>query len=388
MSLCVMLTALEASGDALGAELIRALRRRLGSDIRIVGLGGPQMAAEGVASPFDIAELSVMGVIAGLMAYGRASRRADQLAALAARERPDVVVLIDSWGFSYLLARRLRRLGGGPILVKYVAPQVWASRPKRAKVLARLFDHVLSIVAFEIPILERAGVRVTFVGNPAAEHDFTSADRARLRARIGAAPDDPILLVLPGSRSGEIDRILPSFEAAVGLLKAERPALQVVVVAASTVADLVRSRVAGWPFRAHVVEDGAAKDDAMSAATVALACSGTVTTELAAAGCPMVVAYRLGPMAWRIAKRMVLTRYITLINIAAEAEVAPELLQDDCNGPDLARVLAQRLDDPALRARQVAAQRNALTRLAGGGGPAAERAAEVIEGLLKARPPA
>ena len=387
LNVCVMLTAAEPSGDALGADLIVALRRRLGPDTRFVGLGGSRMAAEGVASPFDIAELSVVGLLEGLLAYRRVARRADQIAALAARERPDVAVLIDSWGFSYLLARRLRRRLPDLKLVKYVAPQVWASRPRRAKALARLFDHVLSIVGFEPPVLEAAGARVTFVGNPAAERDISYADPARLRARIGAEPDDPVLIVLPGSRRSEIERLLPPFEAALKLLKAERPALQVVVVAASSVADVVKSRVAGWPFRAHVIEDGPIKDDAMLAATVALACSGTATTELAAAGCPMVVAYRLGPLAWRIAKSIVLTDHITLFNIAAGQAIAPEMLQDDCNGPDLARELSLRLDDPALSARQVAAQRQALVLLAGPGGQragrAADRAADVIVRLLE-----
>ena len=383
MSVCVMLTAVEASGDALGAELIRALRRRLGPGTRFVGLGASQMAAEGIASPFDMAELSVVGLLEGVLAWRRAARRADQLAALAVRERPDVVVLIDSWGFSYLLARRLRRRLPGVKLVKYVAPQVWATRPRRARTLARLFDHLLSIVAFEVPIFERAGAAVTFVGNPAAEHSFTVADPVRLRARIGAEPDDPILLVLPGSRRSEVERLLPPFEAAVRMLKAERPALQVVVVAAGTVADLVRAKVAGWPLRAHIIEDGVGKDDAMLAATVALACSGTVTTELAAAGCPMVVAYRLGALTYQIAKRIVRTDYITLFNIAAGAAVAPELIQDACTGPALAAQLALRLDDPVLRARQAAAQREALALVAGEAGlPTAARAAEVIAGLV------
>ena len=379
---CVLLSAVEASGDALGAELMRALKRRLGPGTRFVGVGGPLMAREGLKSAFDIAELSIVGLAEGLTAYPRAARRAEQVARLAGREQPDVAVLIDSWGFSYLLARRLRRRRPSLPLVKYVAPQVWATRAGRAKALARTFDLLLSIVAFEPPIFEGVGAKVAFVGHPALGKDFAKTDPARLRARIGAAADDPILLVLPGSRRSEVERLLPPFEDAVRRLKAERPALQVVISVAPTVAALVREKTAHWP-RVHLIEGEAARDDAMRAATVALACSGTVTTELAAAGCPMVVAYRLGALTYAVAKRIVRTRFITLFNIAAGEAVAPELIQDAANGPRIAREIAMRLDDIALRARQIAAQNAALDLLGGRGPPPGERAAEAIADLIK-----
>lgn len=380
---CVLITAVEASGDALGAELMRALSQRLGPDLRFIGVGGPQMAAQGLVSVFDIKELSIVGLVDGLFAFRRASRRARQVAQLAERERPDIAVLIDSWGFSYLLARRLRRRLPRLPLVKYVAPQVWASRPERAKALAASFDRLLSIVAFEVPIFEAAGIPTTFVGHPGLGHDPARADPTRLRARIGAAPDDPILLLLPGSRPSEVARLLPPFEEAVRILKNQRPALQLVIVLAPTVAETVRARAAGWPFRAHLIEDATGKDDAMAAADVALACSGTVTTELAAAGCPMIVAYRLGPVTYRIAKKIVRTRYITLFNIAADAMVAPELIQDACTGEALAREAALRLDDPRLRAEQAKAQKEALAGLGPPGAAPGARAAEAVIAVLE-----
>jgi lipid-A-disaccharide synthase len=380
----VLITAVEASGDALGAGLMQALRRRLGGEVRFIGIGGPLMQAEGLSSAFDIRELSIVGLVDGLFAFRRATRRARQLTDLAERERPDIAVLIDSWGFSYLLARRLRRRLGRLPLVKYVAPQVWATRPERAKALAETFDHLLSIIAFEAPTFEAAGAPTTFVGHPGLAHDLAHADPVRLRRRIGAAPDDPILLVLPGSRPSEVERLMPPFEEAIGLLKANRPSLQVVVLVAPTVAEEVRRRTASWGFRVHLIEEAAGRDDAMVAADVALACSGTVTTELAVAGCPMVVAYRLGPLTYRIAKRIVRTSYITLFNIAAGAAVAPELIQDACTGPNLARELALRLDNPTLRADQAKAQMKALESLGAPGAHPDERAAEVVAGLLPA----
>ena len=379
----VLLTALEASGDALGAELMAELRRRLGPEARFVGVGGPAMAAEGLVSAFDIAELSVVGLLDGLLAYRRADRRARQLVRLALHEKPDVAVLIDSWGFSYLLARRLRRALPDLHLVKYVAPQAWATRPGRAKALARTFDRLLSIIAFEVPLFEAAGIATTFVGHPSLASGQPQGDAARLRQRIGAGPDDPILLVLPGSRASEVERLMSPFEQAVAMLKAGRPSLQVVMAPAGTVAAKVIARTAGWPFRTHLIEDAEGRRDVMAAADVALACSGTVTTELAVAGCPMVVAYRLGPISYQIARRIVLIRFATLINIAADAAIAPELLQGACTGPALAHELALRLDDPALRSRQALAQTQALELLGGRGPPPAIRAADAILDLLK-----
>ncbi len=381
----ILLTALEASGDALGGELMAELRRRLGPEVRFIGVGGPAMAAEGLVSAFDIAELSVVGLLDGLLAYRRADRRARQLAELAERERADIAVMIDSWGFSYLLARRLRRATPSLPLVKYVAPQAWATRPGRAKALAKTFDRLLSIIAFEVPLFEAAGAPTTFVGHPALAAGLPEGDAERLRRRIGARPQDQILLVLPGSRASEVERLMPPFEEAVSILKAARPSLQVVVAPAATVAEAVIARTAGWPFRTHLIEDAEGRRDAMAAAHVALACSGTVTTELAVAGCPMVVAYRLGPISYQIAKRIVRTRFITLINIAAGEAVAPELIQAACSGPELARALELRLGDEALRTRQAAAQTRALEALGGRGPAPAIGAADAILGMLSPR---
>ncbi|MDB5437421.1 MAG: lpxB [Phenylobacterium sp.] len=383
--LTVMLVAAEASGDDRGAGLARALKRRLGEGVRFVGVGGERMAAEGVQSPFDIADISILGLLEGLVAYPRIVRRADETADIARREKPDIAVLIDSWGFTLRVAQRLRRLDPALPLIKYVGPQVWATRPGRAKTLAAAVDHLLSIHAFDAPYFEAEGLPVTFVGNSALSLDFSKADPARLRAQIGAAPADPILLVLPGSRPGEIQRVLPPFEDAVRRLKADRPGLHVVIPAAPTVADLVKARVAGWPFRSHVIEGDEGKLDAMKAATVALACSGTVTTELALAGVPMVVGYRIGAVTYALLKGLIRTKYITLFNIAAQAFVAPELVQGECAGPKLAREVALRLDDAELRNRQMTAQYAALDKMGRGGPDPSEAAAEAVLKVLAGR---
>ncbi len=380
--LTVMLVAAEASGDALGAGLAHALKARLGDQVRLVGVGGRRMAAEGIDSPFDIASLSILGIFEAVAAYRTVVQRVADTAALAQRETPDVAILIDSWGFTLRVAQALRKRFPSMPLIKYVGPQVWATRPGRAKTLAASVDHLLSIHSFEAPWFEKEGLTTTFVGNPALAKDFSHADPARLRAAIGAGEGEDILLVLPGSRPAEIKLVMPVFEEAVKRLKAQRPGLHVVIPAAGTVVDSVRARVAGWPFRAHVIEDEQLKDDAFVAGAVALACSGTVTTELALAGTPMVVAYKIGGASYAILKLIFKSPWVTMFNIAAKAFVAPEFLQADCTPANLEKAIAERLDDPALRARQIAAQNAALEQMGKGGADPSEAAADAVLKLL------
>ena len=381
-----MLVAAEASGDALGAGLAAALRARLGAGVRFVGVGGPRMAAQGVASPFDIAELSVLGFAEGVAAYRRVVRRADQTAALALAQAPDVAVLIDSWGFTLRVAQRLRRLSPGLPLVKYVGPQVWASRPGRARTLAATVDHLLALHPFDAPYFEAAGLATTVVGSPVLARDFAGADGARFRAARGIAPDAPLLLALPGSRPGEVRRLAAPFGEAVRRLRAAHRGLEVAVPVAATVAGQVRAAVADWgPL--HLVEEAHAgeRDDALVAGDVALACSGTATTELALAGVAVVVGYRLGALTAAAAKLIVTTRWASLVNVAAGAEVMPEFIGRRCTPAPLAAAVAARLDDPALRARQCFAQNEALAAMGAGAGDPAGRAADAVLEVLKAR---
>jgi lipid-A-disaccharide synthase len=380
----IMLVAGEASGDVLGARLAHVLRARLGADgVRFVGVGGEAMAREGVESPFDIAETSVLGFLEGVMALPRIQRRADDTAAVAKAEHPDIAVLIDSWGFTLRVAQRLRRADPGLPLIKYVGPQVWATRPGRAKTLAKTVDRLLTIHTFDAPYFERAGLATTFVGATALSLDLSSADPARLRREVGARYAQTIVLVLPGSRPAEIARLAAPFADALRRLAAQRRDLCFVLPAAQTVAAQVRA--VDWGAAVHIVEGDQLKYDAMKAASVALACSGTVTSELGMAGCPFVVAYRTGLVTYLAARLIYQQRYITLINIAAGEAVAPEFIQQDCTGEALAKALAERLDDPALRARQVARQNATLETMGRGGPDPAERAADVVIEMLTAR---
>ena len=380
----VMLVAAVASGDALGAGLAKALKARLGQDVVFVGVGGPKMAEEGVQSPFDIKELSVLGWIEGLKAYGVVRRRVADTVALAAAETPDAVVLIDSWGFTIRVAKALREALPGVPLIKYVGPQVWASRPGRAKTLAANVDHLLALYAFDAPWFEREGLPTTVVGSQALHVDMSGADPAAFRASRGIAPDAALLLILPGSRPSEIRMMTPVYEGAVTLLKAADPTLEVAVVAAGTVAEDVTARIAAWPFRAHLVQEDE-KYAAMKAATVALATSGTVSTELALAGAPMIIGYRFQPLSYAIMKPFFTGKYATLFNHAADEEIARELIQNDATPEKVAAEVGRLLADPDARRDQASRQTAALDRMGREGRNPSEIAADAVLRVIAAR---
>lgn len=380
-----MLVAAEASGDALGAGLIDALKLRLGDQTRFVGVGGRQMQARGIVSPFDISPLSVLGVTDALRVYPLARRRALETARLACASRPRAVILIDSWGFTLRVARHIRRLVPNIPLIKYVGPQVWATRPGRARTLARAVDHLLTIHSFDGVYFTRQGLDVTFVGNPVLNRDFSGSDPERLRERLGILPGVPVLLLLPGSRSGEVDRLLDPYEQTLIRLMHKHPDLRVLIALADDVADRVRARVANWRSAVDILEGEASRLAAMRAATVALACSGTVTTELALAGCPMVVTYRMSPLTHQVARALIRTRYITLFNFAAQDFIAPERLQAECNPRVLAGDLDRLLCDADVRECQVQRQSVALEVMRGGITDASGAAADAVIRFLTTR---
>ncbi|TPW04394.1 MAG: lipid-A-disaccharide synthase [bacterium] len=368
----IMLVAAEASGDALGSGLAVALKARLGADVSFVGVGGPRMAKQGVQSPFDIAELSIHGWLEGVKAYGIVKRRVADTVALGVAEKPDAVVLIDSWGFTIRVAKALRAALPGVPLIKYVGPQVWASRPGRAKTLAGAVDHLLALYAFDAPWFEREGLPTTVVGSQALHVDMSGADPAAFRAEQGIAAAAPLLVVLPGSRPSEIRLMTPVYEAAIARLKAADPALAVAVVAAD-----VTARVATWPFRAHVVGEER-KYAAMRAATVALATSGTVSTELALAGAPTVIAYRFQPLSYAIMRPFFTGKYATLFNHAADEEIARELIQNDATPEKVAAEVGRLLGDPDARRLQADRQTAALDLMGREGRDPSEIAADAV----------
>lgn len=380
----IFLVAAEPSGDALAGDLIDALRA-LRPDVEIAGVGGPEMAKRGAVSPFDISELSVFGLFDGLKIINLVHQRAQETADAAKAFGADAVVLIDSWGFMLRAAWKLREALPGVPLIKYVAPQVFAARRERAKVAADTFDHLLAIHPFDAPYFTEHGMDVSFVGNPALERDL-SGDGPAFRARHGVSPESELLLVLFGSRMSELTRLFPRFADAARRLKAERPGLRLVTPLAPSIAEQAREMIkAETAFDDLIIVDGEERRDAFHAADVALACSGTVTLELARLGVPTVAAYRLGWLAWAAARFFLMkAKYISLANIAADEMLIPEHVQTQCRGDVLAHSVGALLDDPARRSDISTKLRAVTDHMRGEGGAPARNAAEAVLRLVGA----
>lgn len=365
--------AAESSGDALGADLARALRERDPS-LELAGVGDALMAEEGIPSQADISGLAILGFIDGFLAYGRVKRAVAATVTAILAAKPDVVVLIDSWGFTLRVAHGVRAVAPNIKLVKYIGPQVWATRPGRAKTLAAAVDHLICIHGFEVPYYAAFGLPCTVCGHPALGR-YKPGDGPALRVRQGFKAKEKIILVLPGSRASEIRRIGPTLWRAAELLDRDRDDVRLLVVAARSVRDAV---VAQTPAAARIVDERE-KEDAFAAATVAIAASGTVTTEVALQGTPLVIGYKLGWITWALARAFLFkSKYATLMNVAADAEIAPEFIQTKFTVENIVRAAAPLIDDEGARAEQVRRQDEALALMGRGGRPAAEVAAEAV----------
>ena len=380
-SLTFFLIAGEPSGDVLGARLIAALKARADRPVRFVGVGGPGMVAEGLETLFPMADLALMGVFELLPKLPRLMLRLNQTVRAIRDLHPDAVVTIDAPGFCFRVGKRLRT-GKHPVrdvpLIHYVAPTVWAWRPERAKKIAAFLDHLLVILPFEPPWFEREGLACTFVGHSIIESGADRGDGPAFRKRHGLGPTDRLIAVLPGSRSTELNRLLPDFRATLARLAPTHPGLVAVVPAVAHLAGRVRKAVADWPVRTIVVEGDAEKYGAFAAAEVALAASGTVALELALARLPAVIAYRLNSLSVALYRHLIKTKFANLVNIMHDRMVVPELLQENCTPTKLAAALAALLDDPAARAAQVAALTAVDDWLGAGGPPPSARAAEAV----------
>ncbi len=370
----------EASGDVLGGRLMRALSARR-PDLRFTGIGGPGMAEAGLESLFPMHELALMGLVEVLPRVLHLRRRIAQTVADIAAKRPAAVVTIDSPGFTMRVLAGIAPLGIPR--VHYVAPQVWGWREGRVRRYPGRWEQMLCLLPFEPDFFRRHGVPATFVGHPVLESGADTGDGARFRARHGVAPDTPLLTVMPGSRRMETSRLLPIFAAAIDRLAPLVPGLRVVVPVAGTVAAHVRAATAAWPTPPLVVTDAADKHDAYAASRAALVKSGTSTLEVALAGVPMVVAYRVNPLTAAIVRRLVRVRYASIVNLLADRMVLPELIQENCTPDRITALLAPLLTDPAAAAAQVAEARPVLDRLRP---PAAltpsDAAAEVVLSML------
>jgi lipid-A-disaccharide synthase len=344
--------------------------------VALAGIGGARMAEEGLKTPIDLSELSVVGLLDGLKAWPRARILAREAAQQAAAQKPAAAVLIDSWGFNLRMAWNLRRIDPSIRLIKYIGPQVWAARPGRARTLANAVDLLLTIHSFDAPLFERHGLRTVFTGNPALHRGLERGDGAAFRARHGIAPDAPVLAVLFGSRRKEIERLAEPFLGAVRLLAAQIPGLRVVSPVAETVATDLAERLKDTP-EVLTVSSGE-RADLYAAANAAIASSGTATSELALAGVPTVIGYRIDAASYVILNAMLRTPYVSLVNVAAGEELMPERLQHNCTPDRLAAAALPWLRDPSHAAAVSARLRAAAKALKGEMDNPAEEAARAI----------
>ena len=379
----VFVIAGEPSGDNLGAAVMAGLKELADGQVSFEGVGGPAMQAEGLQSRFPMSELSVMGLAEILPKYFHLKRRIRECAEAVLADPPDLLLTIDSPDCCLRVARLVKAANPSIRTVHYVAPTVWAWRPKRAVKMAQVIDHVLALFPFEPPLMRDAGMECDFVGHPVTTQPQASLDEILAFRRESGIGDAPIALILPGSRAGEVERLAPIFGQVVERLRELHPELVFVLPVAEGVADLVAEKTRDWPANIvtldprHIIPEHFAigKRAAFAAADVALAASGTVSLELAAANTPMVIAYDMAWLTRVIMKRMLITDTVTLVNLVSDCRVVPEFIGADCRPEKIALSLSSVYEDPG---EQYDAMESTMERLGRGGEAPGLRAARAI----------
>ena len=381
----IFLVAGEASGDVIGARLMLALQAQTEGKARFAGIGGEHMQRAGLKSLFPMHELSVMGIFEILPHIPKLLRRIRQTEREARHLSADIVVTIDSPDFCFRVGKRLK--GSGIPVVHYVAPQVWAWRPGRARKIAKFLAHLLLLFPFEEKYFDGTGLQTTFVGHPLAEGFVGDADGAAFRRDHSIPEGELLLAILPGSRLSEISRHLPIFGETVNTLAARKTLGWAVIPAVPALREKIAAAVKSWNIKVVVVDgsEREAKYAALAASNAALTSSGTATLELAIAGVPMVVAYRANPFTVAVARKVVNVQHIALANIVAGRRAAPEFLQEACTPNRLAPAVENILLDPAVRDDQIECFRTVSRQLGIGGTAPSELAAKAVLAVFQTK---
>ena len=368
----------EASGDILGAGLIRSLRLRY-PNARFVGIGGDEMIAEGFHSLVPMERLSVMGLVEVL---GRIRELFDIRARLMnylLATPPDVVIGIDSPDFTVGIERRCR--DAGIPTAHYVSPSVWAWRQKRIFTIAKSVNLMLTLFPFEARFYEEHGVPVAFVGHPLADRIPMMPDTAGARQSLGLLEDAPVLAILPGSRGGEVERLGTLFLEAARWIQGRRPDLQLVIPCVNRDREKqVRALVEALDVKLAVTIVRGRSREVMASSDVVLLASGTATLEAMLLKKPMVVGYRLSRVSYALVSRLVKVPYVALPNLLAKEQLVPELLQDDASPESLGEAVLERLENESERARLTAAFSQLHEQLRQG---ADEQSAAAISALIE-----
>ncbi|HIJ38920.1 MAG TPA: lipid-A-disaccharide synthase [Rhodospirillaceae bacterium] len=374
----IYLIAGEPSGDLLAARLMVALRALGGAELRFCGIGGEAMRAQGLDSLFPQADLAIMGLAEVVPRIPKLLGRLRQTMADIRRMRPDVIVTVDSWGFSGRIHQQLKEEGYPAPRIHYVAPMVWAWKERRVHSLASRLDLLLCLLPNEPAYFQKVKLPAVHVGHAVLESGAEKGNGEAFRLRHHIAPDTPLLCVLPGSRHSETSRLLPVFAQTVEALRAHYPNLQLVVPTVETVAKEVSAAVRAWDAPVTVVFGQQERYDAFAACQTALAASGTVALELAMASLPMVIAYRVAPLTAFLIRFLLKVKNVCLLNLLMGREIVPEFLQEQCRAEILAPAVLELMEKGAARQSQLAGIREALERLGQDKGSPSQRAADFI----------
>ncbi|HEX9080026.1 MAG TPA: lipid-A-disaccharide synthase [Desulfuromonadaceae bacterium] len=362
----IMIVAGEASGDIYGADLVRAART-LTPGLHFLGIGGARMREAGVETLADSADMAVVGLVEVLKHFDVISAAFLRLKQILLTDPPSLLILIDYPGFNLRLAKVAKR--AGVRVLYYISPQIWAWRRGRVKKIARLVDHMAVILPFEVPFYEQAGVPVSFVGHPMLDLVRVTMGRDEAAAGLGLDPSRRIVGLFPGSRRSEVERLLPVIVGAAARLRERFPDIQFVLPLASTLAEgdiMPQLQAAG--ITALVRRERI--HDLIRACDAVISVSGTVTLEIALVGTPMVIIYRLSPLTYQVAKRLVKVDHIGLCNIVAGEAAVRELIQDEANPELIAAEIGKILTDGAYGERIREKLATVRERLGGGGASA------------------
>ena len=382
----IFIVAGEHSGDVLGGKLIEALKETAGANaFTFAGVGGEHMEAAGLPSIFPLSDVAVMGPAAILARLPKLVRRVYRTVDAALAFNPDAVVIIDSPEFTHPIAKRIRQRRPTTPIIDYVSPSVWAWRPGRARKMRPYVDHLLALLPFEPAAhAQLGGPACSYVGHPLIERTpwIDGLDTEALRSRLSLRSDLPVLVVLPGSRPSEVSRLMAPFGETVAALHQGSGPFEIIIPAVPSVRALIEQALPAWPQQPHLVEGEIDKFTAFKLAHAALAASGTVTLELGVTGTPMVVAYRVDPVAARL-RFLLKVHSVVLANLVLGANAFPEYIQEDCTPTKLSSALAPLLIDTPERGAQLAALATIRQKMFLLEGTPSGKAADIVLSILQ-----
>ncbi len=384
-ALKIYIIAGEASGDILGGKLILALKKLYQGNIEFFGIGGSQMQEAGLNSLFPMEELSLMGFVEILPHIPHMLKRIKQTVDHITEVNPNIVITIDSPGFNCRVAKKLDK--NKIPLVHYVAPTVWAYKPKRAQKFARLFSHLLTILPFEPPYFTKEGLPTTFVGHPILENEEeqnnNKTDKENFRKKYNISSDAFILLAMPGSRKTEISRLLDVYIEAFKELNKKIPNLYIVIPVAEYLREFVTTKTNNLGLNIIVITNPDEKKQLFATANFGLIKSGTSTLEVAMARIAMIVTYKVSFISYLIIKSLVKVKFATLINLIADKEIIPEFLQQNCTAENITNAILDLVNNKEKADLQLKLTAEALDKLkpALGNSPS-ENAAKMVLGLV------